>query len=280
MKASLPSLQSQEFGANRIKPRILVLEVRHPERLTEKPVAMLLVERTETFSRDRGKNDEVREAFFRLSYEEILPQSFIRTRRHGEFDACYSAVAGQVKLTSHTLYSGAVFLGLDGLEGHRIGSYLMNEIVHWAQQWPEASVIPINLSPVQAVGDNTQRRNRFYEQFGLEFDYDDHGQQSGRSKPMLAKELNLVSNWKQNITEHEVFDYLGAVLHANEEAASNLAWQAREIERLRARVEHTEARPLRWALKTLVCRHTGLVGGVILLAFFGFSALSHLKGYL
>lgn len=39
-----------------------------------------------------------------------------------------------------SLVGGELFLDPDELRGQRIGTYLMNEIVTWAQQWPEAPV--------------------------------------------------------------------------------------------------------------------------------------------
>lgn len=49
----------------------------------------------------------------------------------------------------------------------------MNEIVEWVQHWPEESVDGIKLLARQAKDDNKARRNWFYEQFGLVFDYID-----------------------------------------------------------------------------------------------------------
>ena len=51
------------------------------------------------------------------------------------------------------------------------------------------------------------RRNWFYEQFGLVFDYTDPEHREGRSRPMLAGALVKVETWKQNITEHRMLDY-------------------------------------------------------------------------
>lgn len=54
---------------------------------------------------------------------------------------------------------GAVFLDLPGLDGQRIGTYLMNEIVQWVQQSPETTVNSIELLVGQAHGDNKAWRN-------------------------------------------------------------------------------------------------------------------------
>src|SRR5690606_42007148 len=56
-----------------------------------------------------------------------------------------------VTLTSTIAWSeGGVFLDLPGLAGQRIGTYLMNEIVRWVQQWPSATVASIKLDAGQA----------------------------------------------------------------------------------------------------------------------------------
>ncbi|GBQ32032.1 hypothetical protein HLH34_00045 [Gluconacetobacter azotocaptans] len=91
------------------------------------------------------------------------------TRR---FLACYARQwddRARISLTSHNPRRGAVFLDLEELEGNRIGSYLMNLVVAWARQWPDASVNPITLLAHQARGENTIRRSRPYEQFGITF---------------------------------------------------------------------------------------------------------------
>ncbi|MBN0147646.1 hypothetical protein JTL51_32530, partial [Pseudomonas aeruginosa] len=125
----------------------------------------------------------------------------------------YSRHFNSVSLTSPSMSKGAVFLDLPGLDGQRIGTYLMNEIVQWVQQWPEANVNGIELLAGQAHGDNKARRNWFYEQFGLVFDYTDPEHREGRSRPMLAGALVKVETWRQNITEHRMLDYLAAVLY-------------------------------------------------------------------
>ncbi len=76
-----------------------------------------------------------------------------------------------ISLTSSgALSEGAIFLNLPTkFEGQHIGTYMLNEIVLLAKQWQGAKVDSIKLISGQAHGDNKERRNRFYEQFGLEF---------------------------------------------------------------------------------------------------------------
>ena len=133
--------------------------------------------------------------------------------------------------------------------GHRIGTYLLNEIVQWVQRWPEATVNTVTLLSSQASGDNKERRNKFYEQFGLTFDYKDFERKEGESRPMLAGELNQVLTWKQNITEINMIDYLDNVLFSEERASTELAFRDRACKELIAEQRQAEAKPVRWLLK-------------------------------
>jgi hypothetical protein len=101
-----------------------------------------------------------------------------------------------------------VTLDLPGLEGQRIGTYRMNEIVCWARQWPDADVNNIELLEGQAYGKNTARRNRCYEKFGFTFDYTDPEHWAGMSRAVKVRDLNAVENWKDTIAERRVFDFL------------------------------------------------------------------------
>lgn len=73
-----------------------------------------------------------------------------------------------VKLTN-----GEVMVKLYDLHGLHIGTYLFHKVVHWAKGFdPGCRVVPISLSRVDAKDpENKKRRNRFYENFGLRFNY-------------------------------------------------------------------------------------------------------------
>lgn len=125
------------------------------------------------------------------------------------FSAEYSRLSGGRE--SLSLTRGAVMLNLAYLRGHHVGTYLQDEIVRWAKQWPGAIVTPITLSGDDALDEsNKLRRNRFYEQFGIVFEYDNGDKSSGLSMPMLAVDLKPVSPevWRQNIQEFGLVDYL------------------------------------------------------------------------
>ena len=266
---ALPSFANGWREGQSVKPRILVLEIKDKDRPDDKALGWVLVEREETYRRD-PRDGTIYEASIRLSYQRITAKFSHRDGGKGRFDGSYSRNFNAVSLTSTSMSKGAVFLDLPGLDGQRIGTYLMNEIVQWVQQWPEATVNGIELLAGQGHGDNKARRNWFYEQFGLVFDYTDPEHREGRSRPMLAGALVKVETWKQNITEHRMLDYLAAVLYAEERATSELQARDRACAQLIAEQRRAEARPVRWALRRLYIHYASTVlAGLILTALVG-----------
>lgn len=262
---ALPSFDNGWREGQSVKPRILVLEIKDKDRPDDKALGWVLVEREETYRRD--PRDGTYEASIRLSYQRITAKFSHRDAGKGRFDGSYSRNFNSVSLTSTSVSKGAVFLDLPGLDGQRIGTYLMNEIVLWVQQWPETTVNSIELLAGQAHGDNKARRNWFYEQFGLVFDYTDPEHREGRSRPMLAGALVKVETWKQNITEHRMLDYLATVLYAEERATSELQARDRACAQLIAERRRAEARPVRWVLRRLYIDYASIVlAGLVLTA--------------
>ena len=266
---ALPSFANGWREGQSVKPRILVLEIKDKDRPDDKALGWVLVEREETYRRD-PRDGTIYEASIRLSYQRITAKFSHRDGGKGRFDGSYSRNFNAVSLTSTSMSKGAVFLDLPVLDGQRIGTYLMNEIVQWVQQWPEATVNGIELLAGQGHGDNKARRNWFYEQFGLVFDYTDPEHREGRSRPMLAGALVKVETWKQNITEHRMLDYLAAVLYAEERATSELQARDRACAQLIAEQRRAEARPVRWALRRLYIHYASTVlAGLVLTALVG-----------
>ncbi|ORE39892.1 hypothetical protein [Pseudomonas aeruginosa] len=262
---ALPSFEDDWRDGQRIKPRVLVLEIRHQDRLGDDPIAWVLVEREEVYRRDPN-DGSISEASIRLSYQRIVAKYSYRDGGKGQFDGSYTQRFNSVSLTSRTMSKGAVFLDLPGLDGQHIGTYLMNEIVQWVQQWPEATVKSIELLAGQAHGDNKNRRNWFYEQFGLVFDYVDPECREGLSRPMRAGALVTVETWKENITELLMLNYLAEVLYAKEQVSSEL----RDLHHARIYLiderKRIEKYPIRWALKQLYYRYASSLAGITLLA--------------
>jgi hypothetical protein len=58
-------------------------------------------------------------------------------------------------------------------EGHRnlsIGTWCQNQVVRWVKSLPIGNIVPISLSKNDALTESSKGlRNRFYEQFGIEF---------------------------------------------------------------------------------------------------------------
>lgn len=219
-----------------------MLEVRRPNSLDESPVAYLLLERDEHYERDA--DGTVTRAHITLHYKLVSPRNS-SGRSVGAFDGGYDRCLGEewVSLSNTRLTPGAVFLDLGGFEGHRIGTYLMNEIVCWAKQWPEAQVMPIELKEGQATPSNLARRNRFYTQFGLSFDFVGRGERAGMSQGVTTSKLNPVYTWQQNIRERAVDEVAGLALESARDALSQVAHLRRAL------VEASSpppTRPIRW----------------------------------
>ena len=154
-------------------------------------------------------------------------------------------------LTSGSVSNGAVFLDLPGLEGLRIGTYLMNEIVLWAKQWPEANVRPVSLLESQAQGENRERRNRFYEQFGLKFDYVDGDRRAGQSRPMQAGALVPTEAWRENLRIIPIDELLGELLTDNKRLARDLLNRTRAFKDLREEYQWVTRHPIWWASRQI-----------------------------
>jgi len=266
---SLPSFDRTWKNKSPIKPRIQVLEVRPREEPDGEPIAWLVVERTETYQ--RGEADgPVKEATIRLVCERIMPKFSHAVTGRAEFSGAYDKDAGVVSLASLSVTGvGSIFNDLAGLRGQRVGTYLLNEIVTWAKQWPDATVKSIELLVHQASEENTERRNRFYEQFGLVFDYRDPKHEEGFSRRMPGRDLNQVDTWRQNIKEWSMDEYLATTLYDAERARADLRAREQAVRNLVSDRNQAEAAPLRWALRILFWRYRDTVlmaAAVILIA--------------
>lgn len=245
-------------AGRRLKPRLQVLEIYDREREKEvgEPIAHLLLEREET-SRLDERDGSVFEAQITLRYQRILGSSDHRrqsTYQSGSFVGVYKKLHGRLSLTSGEVYGGGgVFLNLDGLDGHRIATYMMNEIVTWAKQWPEAEVKTITLNADDAWPGNKQRRNRLYEQFNIAFDYDQHSDHgSGQSRSMHAGALTSVDTWTRNIVELPVLEYLAGLVQKQADTTLSLESRTRTNQEIGALYTEAREQPLRWAIATLL----------------------------
>ncbi|PKM46988.1 MAG: hypothetical protein CVV05_00800 [Gammaproteobacteria bacterium HGW-Gammaproteobacteria-1] len=271
---TLPTFDKDFRDGQRIKPRILMLEVRNQSESEGKPIAWLLVEREETYRRD-DRDESISGATIRFHWEVIGLKHSRRTAGNGSFRGSYSR--GFSGGPAVSVAPAAVFLDPAELRGQRIGTYLMNEVVVWAKQWPGATVQPIQLLSRQAHEDNKERRNRFYEQFGLVFDYRDPEHREGRSRPILAEALTPVETWKANLREWDARDCLVDILNENEWLQYELVQRRRAVESLSAKLRGIEENPVRWALRRVwwrVAPSLFLVAVLLAIGAAGWSAVT------
>ncbi|MFA6230901.1 MAG: hypothetical protein WC617_12145 [Rhodanobacter sp.] len=259
-----------------LAPEIQLLEIRaldaHDER---EPCAWVFVRREEKYTYRQGTKD-VEEASITVSYQSVALHAGFRTRTGGTFVASYSRWGNRISLTGLSPHGRGGIMVAGGLRGMRLGTYLFNAIVGWAKQWPLAVVNSIKLSEVDADPDNRLRRNRFYEQFGLVFDYTDAQCRGGKSRTMPASDLQQVRTWEQNITVHAVHEHLGRVLQQNRQLRSDLAARERAIRDLSATANYQASHPIRTALSALWALHARWL--VPLLVILGFAAEYHWFG--
>lgn len=264
---ALPSFDAAWRERQSVKPRILVLEIRDQHRVDDAVLGWVVVEREEVYRRD-PRSGEIYEASVRLSYQRITSNYPSQSSGKGQFNGSFSRALNAVSLTSSSMAKGAVFLDLPGLHGQRIGTYLMNEVVQWVQQWPEAEVNSIELLGGQATGDNKERRNWFYEQFGLSFEYQDPAHREGVSRPMQSAALRIVETWKANIFEHHMLHFLAVRLDAAASAQFELEARNHACAYLMAEQKKAEARPLRWAIRRLYIQNVAQITVGLCLAIF------------
>jgi len=184
----LPSLDTEWKDSPSLPPRIFILEVRHEDRPDSSPSDWLLVERQEQV--DCLTDGSPAEARIRISFRKLNSTGARGPSECGFFDGRYSKGLGE-QADMVSLTGGAIMMPYP-MRGKGIGTFFMNEIVKWAKQWPDAEVRRISLSPVDGSSENKDRRNRFYEQFGLRFSYSDPDLRGGVSKPMLVSGLHPV----------------------------------------------------------------------------------------
>jgi hypothetical protein len=188
----------------------------------------------------------------RFRYREIgLSQHFWHDG--GTFEAHYEpSFRGRACDDRISLTGGGVMIPLNDHRGIHLGTYFMNQVVAWARQWPDVMVKPIHVSPVDGSEENRERRNRFYEQFGLVFRYSDAEHCGGVSIPIPAGLLNLTGAWRGNITECPLEGYLGAALRENERLTMDLQNARGSSAQWMDDFQRAKAHPLIWGAKTFL----------------------------
>lgn len=266
-------------------PDILLLAIYDPKApdFEADPTAWLMVERKESIVMDErltAHKDRVYSASLKIHYELIYPHKYMAHTGgsfEGSYHMGYSSGDATVSLISASASEGAVFLDLPGLEGHRIGTYLMDQLVTWVKQWPDAIVGTIKLNELQALDEDSKaRRNRFYERFKIPFDYFDSSQRAGESRPIPAHALSNVTTWERNIKIKDVRVTLNDLMEENKRLQHEVTFQKQLVRDRIAELRTMESKPLRWALQMFWVHHVR--APAILFIFFtallGFFVLS------
>lgn len=180
------------------------------------------------------------------------------------FDASYNAYQNSVSLVASVL-----FLDPDYLRGHGIGSCLMNRIIDWAGEWPDATISPIDIFDPDP--DIVARRRNFYGRFGLEFD-----DKNGRPimKQILVKDVNKDETETSNRI-FELSDGLMLLCKARERFSDDLSRKATAYDSLRETYTSFTSSPLRTGIsywlslnlfRIIVCGFAALMGVIIWLS--------------
>ncbi|MEJ5154603.1 hypothetical protein WH240_05245 [Gluconobacter wancherniae] len=251
-----------------MKPYILIVRPRTAP--DSKPIIKLLINPQEKTITNNGV---VEQAYMKVYYRIVGPVPYGHRKQTYNFPACYVRDCGEngrICLTGSDPFGGAVYLEPDSLLGNRIGSFLMNQIVQWATKWPDAEINPIKLLPHQGHGENRLRRNRFYEQFGITFDYDDKKHSSGIGRYMRANSLVPWKTLPANLTVISLEDFLDeqedSLLHTDRDL---LATRRRNKDlniELRNIVQH----PILFAGKIIWATRANSIICMTILAFFLF----------
>lgn len=240
--SNLPSLTGfRRRDGTYPSPPLVVLLVRTIKDPKGPVVANVLVERREEYE-VVYKSDEVTSASLVHSCERIVALGDEPDRLLTKFRATYDSRSNTVNLVG-----GGVFNDLAGLEGARISTYVLWSVVQWAKQWPSADVMTIELFKDDGRGDNKNRRNRLYEQFGIEFDYTSDEKTAGRSKPMKVADLLDVSPWEENITVEPLDQFHARLVYENRTLKMDLSFREEAVRDAWQEVRRRDRRPLRWA---------------------------------
>lgn len=165
----------------------------------------------------------------------------------------------QASLFSHGIVeNGALFLDPDDLRGNHIGTYLMDRIVEWLQEnCPKAEVIPVKLEIGQATNDKKDRRNKFWENFGLIFEWQNSvTRKVGVSKRMKVDQLiRCKKNWERNIEEIQILDYFDNLNQKIRDLSDDLNMMTSQNEKLENELRFARLTPVRFFIKTIMQRN-------------------------
>ncbi|MNV69444.1 hypothetical protein D3C71_1623550 [compost metagenome] len=153
----------------------------------------------------------------------------------------------------------------------------MNEIVLWVKQWPDAEVVPIMLSAVDATEANKARRNKFYENFNIQIAFSDDCHANGLARPMKAFQLTPHETWKANICIRDLPEYIGYLRQKDDALTLDASKKARQIEHLNTSLDRAEKNPVKWAARHIGLKVRGLAMPLVLLGIFAIMVLHYVQ---
>lgn len=168
------------------------------------------------------------------------PNQVHRPTRACYFDASFNAWDNLAAVVDSVL-----FLDPDDLRGLGLGSVMMNQIIEWVREWPDAQIKHIDIGKKKDVA---ERRQRFYGRFGLKFSQNCSTEASPRLLPMMVKEL-ITAPVPETILTHDLIPLIYALRARTSTNERTLRSQKSEIQELYAHRNAFIARPIWTGLK-------------------------------
>lgn len=221
--------------------------IKHPKTLDEIGYARINIVENYQFNEDSTISRSKIE--LRLKILKMNKQPYYEQQGEDFFSGSYNHTGRSVQITS-----GFVILEKipKTLRGCRIGTLLMDKVISWAKQWPEANVNTIELLAHDGGADNKIRRNKFYENFGITFEYASNDKKAGLSKDMKAQELVNHDSWKQNI-EIIPSDKLAHTFFRKENELMKLIEGLQHTTNyFKSRINQAEATPIRFIMPIIM----------------------------
>lgn len=221
--------------------------IKHPKTLDEIGYARIKIVENYQFNEDSSIAQSKIE--LRLKILKMNKQPFYEQQGEDFFSGSYNQTRRSVQITS-----GFVILEKipKKLRGCRIGTLLMDKVISWAKQWPEANVNTIELLAHDGGEDNKARRNKFYENFGITFEYTSNDKKAGLSKDMKAQELVNHNSWEQNI-EMIPSDKLVSFLFKKEnDLMRKIEGLQHTTEYFKGRIRQAEDTPIRFIMPIIM----------------------------
>lgn len=234
------------------RPELEILQIydrRNPEQIWGTGIVETIYNDPNTDSiQDYYNEDRITIYFERITGKENSKFYFTASHTYRDFPDSKKEII--------SLTGGSVSIHNSLYRGQRIGTWMMNEIVKWAKQWPDANILKITLGEGDAYDENMERRNRFYEQFGIEFNYHDESRKTGASRSMKAHKLNTVDFWDKNkngnIIVQNCRDFMISVITKNDKLLKENNEITIKNEKLKKKISFFESNPIKTGIKQIL----------------------------